>query len=61
VENQPVGELTSGSQSPTLGTGIGLAYLKSDYAKPGQSVEIEVRGRRFPATVKKKPLYRRPC
>jgi aminomethyltransferase len=61
AENQPVGELTSGSQSPTLGTGIGLAYLKSAYAKPGQSVEIEVRGRRFPATVEKKPLYRRPC
>ena len=61
VENQPVGELTSGSQSPTLGIGIGLAYLKTDYAKPGQSIEIEVRGRRFPATVEKKPLYRRPC
>jgi aminomethyltransferase len=61
VESQQVGELTSGSQSPTLGTGIGLAYLRSSYAKPGQPLEIEVRGRRFPATVEKKPLYKRPC
>jgi aminomethyltransferase len=61
VEERQVGELTSGSQSPTLGAGIGLAYLKSDYAKPGQQLEVEVRGRRFPATVEKKPLYKRPC
>jgi aminomethyltransferase len=61
VENQQIGELTSGSQSPTLGAGIGLGYLRSGYAKPGQSLEIEVRGRRFPATVEKKPLYKRPC
>jgi aminomethyltransferase len=61
VENQQVGELTSGSQSPTLGTGIGLAYLGASFAKPGQPLEIEVRGRRFPATVEKKPLYKRPC
>jgi aminomethyltransferase len=61
AENQQIGELTSGSQSPTLGTGIGLAYLSGSYAKPGQQLEIEVRGRRFPATVEKKPLYKRPC
>jgi len=61
VENRQIGELTSGSQSPTLGTGIGLAYLGTGYAKPGQQLEIEVRGRRFPATVEKKPLYKRPC
>ena len=61
AENQQIGELTSGSQSPTLSTGIGLAYLGSKYAKPGQQLEIEVRGRRFPATVEKKPLYKRPC
>jgi aminomethyltransferase len=61
VENRQIGELTSGTQSPTLGTGIGLAYLATGYAKPGQQLEIEVRGRRFPATVEKKPLYKRPC
>jgi aminomethyltransferase len=61
VEDEQIGELTSGSQSPTLGAGIGLGYLRSGYAKPGQPLEVEVRGRRFPATVEKKPLYKRPC
>ncbi|HZC34576.1 MAG TPA: glycine cleavage system aminomethyltransferase GcvT [Chthoniobacterales bacterium] len=61
VENEQIGELTSGTQSPTLGAGIGLGYLRSSYAKPGQALEVEVRGRRFPATVEKKPLYKRPC
>jgi aminomethyltransferase len=61
AENRRIGELTSGTQSPTLGTGIGMAYLGTGYAKPGQQLEVEVRGRRFPATVEKKPLYKRPC
>ncbi len=54
-----VGELTSGTQSPSLGIGIGLGYLDLSYANPGQKVEIDIRGRRFPATVEKKPLYKK--
>ena len=56
-----VGELTSGTQSPSLGIGIGLGYLDVSFAQPGQNVEIDVRGRRFPATVEKKPLYKKRC
>jgi aminomethyltransferase len=59
--DEQIGELTSGTQSPTLGTGIGLGYLKTAFSKPGQPVEVEVRGRKFPATVEKKPLYKRSC
>jgi aminomethyltransferase len=59
VESEVIGELTSGTQSPTLGIGIGLGYVKIPFAKPGQPVEIDVRGRKFPATVVKKPLYKR--
>jgi aminomethyltransferase len=59
VESEVIGELTSGTQSPTLGVGIGLGYIKIPFAKPGQPVEIDVRGRKFPATVEKKPLYKR--
>jgi aminomethyltransferase len=58
-ESEVIGELTSGTQSPTLGIGIGLGYVKIAFAKPGQTVQIEVRGRKFPATVEKKPLYKR--
>jgi aminomethyltransferase len=58
VEGRPVGELTSGSLSPSLQTGIGLGYLPVEFAKPGQMLEIEIRGKRFPATVERKPLYK---
>jgi aminomethyltransferase len=54
-----VGELTSGTFSPTFGHGIGLGYVRPEYAKPGTELEIDVRGERHPARVVKKPLYRR--
>jgi aminomethyltransferase len=59
VGNEQVGELTSGTQSPTLGIGIGLGYLNIAFAQPGQKVEIEIRGRKHAATVEKKPLYKK--
>jgi aminomethyltransferase len=61
VGEAQVGELTSGTQSPTLGMGIGLGYLDVPFSKPGQKVEIDDRGRRFGATVEKKPLYKKRC
>jgi len=61
VGDAQVGELTSGTQSPSLGIGIGLGYVDVPFSKPGQKVEIDVRGRRFPATVEKKPLYKKRC
>jgi aminomethyltransferase len=60
-DEREVGELTSGALSPTLGMGIGLGYVDIDFAGPGQKLEIEIRGKRFAATVEKKPLYKRPC
>jgi len=54
-----IGELTSGTLSPSLGVGIGLGYVEAGFARPGQEIEIDVRGRKFPATVEKKPLYRK--
>ena len=54
-----IGELTSGTLSPSLGVGIGLGYVETAFAGPGQEIEIDVRGRKFPATVEKKPLYRK--
>jgi aminomethyltransferase len=52
-----VGELCSGTLSPSLKTGIGLAYLPTEMARIGEDFEIDVRGRRFPARVEKKPFY----
>ena len=54
-----IGETCSGGLSPSLGCGIGLAYLPVEFAKPGTAIEIDVRGRRFPAQVEKKPLLKK--
>ena len=55
-----IGELTSGGVAPSLdGAGIGLAYIKSAFAKPGTPVEIDIRGRRYPAETVKKPFYQK--
>ncbi len=53
------GGVTSGSFSPCLERGIGMAYLPTDRADPGTAIEIDVRGRVRPATVQRKPLYRK--
>ncbi|MFD0894669.1 glycine cleavage system aminomethyltransferase GcvT [Luteolibacter ambystomatis] len=57
-EGEALGELSSGVHSPSLGTGIGLAYLPSAWTKIGTEVRIDVRGRQFPAKVVKKPFYK---
>jgi glycine cleavage system T protein (aminomethyltransferase) len=57
--SERVGTVTSGSFSPSLEVGIGMAYLRSDLAEPGVEVEIDVRGRRRPARIATKPLYRK--
>jgi aminomethyltransferase len=58
ADGRPVGETTSGALSPSLGEGIALAYLPPDLARPGQAVQIDIRGRHFAAVVEKKPFYR---
>ena len=55
-----IGELCSGGVSPSLGCGIGMAYLPPALATPGTQLEIEIRGKPWPAEVVKKPFYRRP-
>ncbi len=53
-----IGHLTSGVLSPTLKTGIGMAYLPTEFSKLGTHLGIEVRGRVFPAEVVKKPFFK---
>lgn len=52
-----LGEVCSGGLSPSLGHGIGMAYLPVESSKPGTPVEIEIRGRRYAAETVKKPFY----
>jgi aminomethyltransferase len=53
------GEVTSGTFSPCLERGIGMAYVSSDRAAAGTQLEIDVRGRVRPAVIMRRPLYRK--
>ena len=60
IGDQLVGEVTSGTFSPGLGTGIALAYMwPGDVVELGQEVEVDIRGRRGAATIVKPPFVDR--
>ena len=59
VEGVAVGQVASGTFSPTFSQGLGLAYVPLESAKAGTKVEIEIRGQPHPAQVVKKPIYQR--
>ena len=59
VGGRKVGEVTSGTQSPSLGVGIGMGYVAAASAQPGTPIDIEVRGKFYPAVIEKKPLLKR--
>jgi aminomethyltransferase len=53
------GEVSSGTFSPCLRRGIGMAYVSAQASEPGTAIEIDVRGTTRQATVERKPLYRK--
>ncbi|MBT4864981.1 MAG: glycine cleavage system aminomethyltransferase GcvT [Planctomycetaceae bacterium] len=56
---QEIGQVTSGTFSPTLETSIAMAYVSANHAAAGTTVEIDIRGKRHAATVAKLPFYKR--
>jgi aminomethyltransferase len=54
-----IGEVTSGTLSPSLNYGVGMAYINAPHSKIGSKIEIEIRLQKFPATIEKKPLYKK--
>ncbi len=58
-EGEPVGTVTSGALSPTLGHPIAMAFVSPTAAAPGTELAIDVRGTVIPATVTALPFYRR--
>ena len=59
VDDVAVGQITSGTKSPTLGYFIAMAYVPAAHAEVETSVEVDVRGRRHRARVVPRPFYRR--
>ena len=57
-EDQVIGEVTSGTWSPTLGEAIALAYVPASAARIGTELAVEIRGKAEPALVVKRPFYR---
>ena len=60
VDGEVVGEVTSGTRSPSLETNIALGYVPRRYARAGNRVQIDIRGRIAEAEVVKPPFYKRP-
>ena len=59
IDEERVGQVTSGSPAPYLKKNIGLAYLPTEYANVGQEISIDVRGRLVRAQLVKTPFYKR--
>jgi aminomethyltransferase len=57
VDGERVGEVTSGTLSPCLERGIGMAYVRTELSDAGTELEIDVRGKRRSARVESRPLY----
>ncbi len=59
AQDKPIGAVTSGTHSPILEIGIGMAYVLTEFSQVGTKINIEIRGKKFPAEVVKKPFYKK--
>lgn len=57
--DEKIGEVTTGTQSPTLSKNLGLALIQAEHAALGQEVEVDIRGKRKKAVIIKAPFYKR--
>lgn len=54
-----IGQVTSGTQSPSLSSGIGMAYVPVALAKPGTPIAIEIRAKKAAAEIVRKPIFKK--
>ena len=57
-QGKTIGEVTSGTMSPSLGKGIGLGYVPSIFSEVGSKINVQIRKNAVPATVVKLPFYK---
>ena len=60
LDGKPVGKVTSGTPSPTLGVNIAMAFVQASFEAPGGKCQVDIRGRPSPAEVVPLPFYKRP-
>ena len=58
VDEEIVGKVTSGTQSPTLGKGIGIGYIQANHSDPGTMISIDIRSREKLAVIVSPPFYK---
>jgi aminomethyltransferase len=58
TEGEVIGKVTSGTMSPSMNIGIGMGYLKTEHASPGERILIRIRKRDIPAEVVSFPIYK---
>ena len=58
TEGEPIGEVTSGTMSPSLQKGVGMGYVEKAYTKSGTEILIEVRKRQLKAVITRPPFYK---
>ncbi len=56
---ESIGMISSGTQSPSLGCGIGLGFVAPNFAPANTAIAIEIRGKRVPAVTVARPIYRK--
>ncbi|RNB79227.1 glycine cleavage system aminomethyltransferase GcvT [Brevibacillus fluminis] len=59
IGDTQIGEVTTGTQSPTLKKNVGLALLKAEHAAIGTEIDVEIRGKRLKAQIVASPFYKR--
>ncbi|QQE72922.1 glycine cleavage system aminomethyltransferase GcvT [Brevibacillus composti] len=60
IGDEQIGEVTTGTQSPTLKKNVGLALIKAEHAAVGTELDVEIRGKRLKAVIVPTPFYKRP-
>lgn len=58
MEENVIGEVTSGTIGPSVGYGVGLGYVKKEFSKAGTEIVVAVRKRRLKAEIVKLPFYK---
>lgn len=56
-EDVEIGEVTSGSVAPSLGVAVAMAFVQPEFTNPGRILQVDIRGRSYPATVVDLPFY----